>query len=464
MKNMVLMLWESTGVETAYMYWVNRSREQFVLETSTTALPNVMFRDRIGFEHFFLDEYKDQDDSTQLQVGKEVPAEGLIHYFDFVPIKHITLLPFKNNGEVVAFTVLETEQPFHLQDFEETIGAYRSALLHILNTYLELTDLHDDQQQWTQYEAILNTLSPKQHKVVILERVMDGLRKILPDGGFSIMLRGMDSWITVFSSDGFASDLPPGLMLQEKSMAYDALQKGKEQFSIHFNQSPKRVSTLEKQTEGATYAVPMLLSDRRHAVVVTYHKNPLLFTESVKHKISNLVRVASLAIHIHNDKLRVDQDLFTSEYGSFIPEVWEAGIQQEIDREKKSRSPLYVGMITIQNLQEHRSRYRLEELKQLQKRVVKVLNPALHSCNGYIGFVSDYVFLYVLHCSGEQQHKQYMNSVTAMFEKPIELGNGAKIDIDILCGYTELEEEDCDAHGVVEKTKRAMSDILKSTA
>ncbi len=47
MDDVVQLLRKATGAETVYFYWVNHVRKQFVLETNSTSLPNVMLFERL---------------------------------------------------------------------------------------------------------------------------------------------------------------------------------------------------------------------------------------------------------------------------------------------------------------------------------------------------------------------------------------------------------------------------------
>ncbi len=109
LKNLIFLLRSASEMETVYMYWVNRSRRQFVLETKSTALENVMFKDRLQFEEHFLNEYKDITEPKAVEVGEKLREESLKHYYNEVPVRNVTMLPFVNNGETVAMTVLESK-------------------------------------------------------------------------------------------------------------------------------------------------------------------------------------------------------------------------------------------------------------------------------------------------------------------------------------------------------------------
>lgn len=463
MDDVVHLLRKSTQSQTVHLNWVNRSRNQFVLETQSTSLPNVMFRDRVMFDQHFLEPYIDLEEIKVLKVGRDIESEDLKHYYDFVPVRHLLLIPFRNNGETVAITVIETETSLSIEDHEDSISAYRNALANVLNTYLELTDLYGQEKVWTNYEESLARISPKHHKVDTLNRMAEEIQKLLSSGGVSIVLRGMDVWTTVFNTSFSKISPLPGLVMDENSMAYDALQKGEPQFSIHFNQNPKRVSGSERNTDGATLAVPIIINGRRHGVVLAYDKNPLTFKESTKHQIINLVRVAVMSIQVNLDRLPVDKDLFTTDYGNFIPDMWELALQKEIQRETKTEYSLWFGMITIENLQALRAKYRLEELNRIQRTLVKLLNPNRFGTHGFIGFNSDYVLTYLVYCPSSNKHNAWVDAVEERFRTPVELSDGKKINLGIKCGYVKVDTAFTDVHDIVSATKKELSGVLNAT-
>ncbi|MGM0744126.1 MAG: GAF domain-containing protein, partial [Bacteroidota bacterium] len=108
LEDIMQLLRKSTEADTVYMYWVNRTRQQFVLETSSTILPNVMFKDRIAFDEYYLVNFKEIENVVQLKVEEDFSVSDLSHYHDHVPVRFLTLIPFINNGETVALTVVET--------------------------------------------------------------------------------------------------------------------------------------------------------------------------------------------------------------------------------------------------------------------------------------------------------------------------------------------------------------------
>jgi hypothetical protein len=459
--DVVRLLRQATEAETVYLYWVNRQREQFVLETSSTVLQNVMFEDRIGFESHFLNDYKDITQVRQLKLDEDVSEDSLRHYHESVPVGSLTLVPFINNEETVAVTAIETKKPLQLQEVEETLSAYRNALLNLLNTYLELTDLYELQREWTDYEESLEKLSPRLHKVENLKILVEEMQKLLPSGDVIVIARGMDSWVSVLGSEKGTGATSPGLMVEEKAMAYDALQKGTTQFSIHFNQNPKRISSLEADTRGATLAIPVLINDRRHAVIMAYDNNPLVFKESIKHQLQNLVRVATLSMQVHLGKIGVDEDLFTSEYGSFIPELWEKGLKTMIAQAGKSGRNGWFGFAGVENAAELRSRFRLETLKKLQRLIIRKLNPAANGFSGYIGFNSDYQYAFLLFGEEESDYRKWKESVAKTFSEPLELLDGQHAEVQIKMGSVFIDAPGADVYDVIDSAKKELSDAVK---
>lgn len=461
-EDLLFLLRRSAGAETAYLLWVNRAREQLVLEASTTSFSNVMFADRTAFQDHFLSKHLNTEVPIQLKVGEKIDKGQLEHYYSDVPIKQITAIPFVNNQETVAITVVETAAPFKLSEQGNVIQSYKNALGNVLNTYLELTDLHEKQQEWIDYEASLNTISTRLHKVEIIHRMLNEMQKLLPSGGACLVARGMETWVNVLCSKGSVMAPSLGLMIDEKSIAYDSLQNGKPEFAIHFNQNPKRLSTSELETEGATFAIPFMINDKRYGTVITYDRNPLVFKQSARHKLANLVRISALAIRANLDKVTMDEDLFTSEFNSFIPDIWEKALESVIEGDDKERRTWF-GFIAIENLQTLRSKYRLEELRRLQRTLVKGLNPSRFGFNGYIGFNSDYVFSFLMQDTSDSAPANWIGRVNKMLSRPVSLSDGQQVDVQVTFGYTKVQGNEPDFHTVVQRAKANLSDAVKQS-
>ncbi|MDX1640483.1 MAG: GAF domain-containing protein, partial [Balneolaceae bacterium] len=440
MADLMQLVGRSSGAKTAYLYWVNRSRQQFVLETTYTVLSNVMFKDRIAFENFFLNQFRNISDIIQIEIGRVVQQEELLHYYDRVPTRYLTIIPFENNHSTVALTVLETDDRLDVKELENTISAYRNAHMNVLNTYLELTDLYDDQNKWSDYDESTGRITTKLTNVEVLNVMVEEMQKILPTGGVSVALRGMETWVNAIRSSKSAESPSIGLMVEEKSMAYDALQKGEPIFSIHFNQNPKRISTSEDSTEGATLAIPILIADKRCGVVLAHNKNPLVFKESTKHQLKNLVKIASLTIQANRESKDFSQNLMATEYGNFQQDLMDLCIHTHVKRTGNKQNMWY-GLVGIGNLSELRSRFRLEDLKKLQRLMVKALNPSRLGLNGLIGFHSDYVYSYVLVDRDENSHNKWLKTIKSDLKDKLDFGDGRKVEVQIQNGSKKVESD-----------------------
>lgn len=257
MTDLVHLLRTSARVELAYLCWVNHGRQQFVWESNSTNLPNVMFKDRVAFEHHFLNDYKETSEIVQLRIGEDIAKGKLGHYFDFVNAKHMLIMPFINKGETVALTVLESEDEINLRQINDQLHAYNNALVNVLDTYLEVVDLHEQQKEWEEYEQSLNALDYRMHRVDLLSKMLEEMQLFLPTGGACLIVPAMDSWTLAMTSK-FARNAPMlGLAMDDKSVAYDAIEKGEPVFSMHFNNTPKLISNRERRVEGASYAIPI---------------------------------------------------------------------------------------------------------------------------------------------------------------------------------------------------------------
>ncbi|MDX1618440.1 MAG: GAF domain-containing protein [Balneolaceae bacterium] len=466
LKDLLFLLRNSSEMETCYLYWVNRSREQFVLETKATVLSNVMFQDRVQFEDHFLDDYKDIEEPVTLSVGDDIASDNLIHYYDEVPIRHLTLLPFINNGETVALTVLESSDHSFSEDQSEVIHSYVDALRNMLNTYLEISDLYEKQEEWVDYETSLDVLDSRGHYAELIFRMVNEMQEFLRDGGVSLVAQGMDGWCNVLNSEGAQHAPPIGMPLKERTLGYEALQNGKPQFSIHFNNNPKRLSPREYNTEGATLAIPLLFHDRRQGLVLVYDQNPLIFKESTKHKFINFVRLTSLNILANNTNIEVDQPFLTNEYGAFIPDLWERVIDTELQtmRDFGRAYNSWFGLVTLNNLSSLRTRLRLEDLQQMQKDLVGLFNPSRYGVPGIIGSHSDYVYTFLIQSKDEDAVSQWTKGVLKRLQDPVELSNGIQIETSIKAGFTKIVPEQNDNYQVLSRAKSALSQAMKGSS
>lgn len=460
-EDLVHLFRTSTKVQLAYMCWVNRARQQFVWETNSTGLPNVMFQDRIAFENHFLDEFKDAEDIIQLVVGEDISKAKLIHYFDFVQAKNILIIPFINKGETVALTVLESEQEIDQEAIQDRVVAYNNALVNVLDTYLEVVDLHENQQEWEEYEESVNKLDYRQHRVEILGNMLEEMQKSLPNGGAVFLAPGMESWNVVLRSRHSKQAPGLGLQLEEKSVAYEALEKGEPVFTMHFNNNPRRITSAEKRTEGATYAIPVMIHDRRQGVVICYDNDPLTFKESTKHKLSNLARIAALSIQSSVKKSGMVQELLTQNFGAFMPELWEAALNNELVKlNNGTGTSSWLGLITPDDVSALRTKYRLEDLQNIQTDFVTALNPSRYGIPGFLGYNSDYVYAFLIQSDDEDAVSSWMKKLKAKLESGLNLSIGGTMRAEFQIGFTKITGDSPNAYQVKERAKKALSKVM----
>lgn len=125
LRDLVTLFQEASQVETVYIYWVNRARHQFVLETKTTIYSKASFQDRVSFEQHFLNDFKNLKKPVTLTIGKQVKPEALKHYPDQTPVTYITLLPVIKNGETIALTAVESLKSEQITGQETVIQTFR---------------------------------------------------------------------------------------------------------------------------------------------------------------------------------------------------------------------------------------------------------------------------------------------------------------------------------------------------
>lgn len=464
LNDLIFLLRSASEMETVYMYWVNRSREQFVMETKSTVLDNVRFKDRLSFQEHFLDEYKDLDEPVAVEVGEDIPASALRHYYSDVPVQYVTLLPFVNNGETVAITVLESNDHIFTDNTSDVIYSYVNALRNVLNTYLEISDLYEQQDEWIEYEDRLSELEVRCHRADMIKRLLNLVQSFLHDGGVSFITQGMESWCNVMNANKAKYAPPVGMKMEDRSIAYEAVEQGEAEFAIHFNNNPKRLSPRELHSEGATLAIPLMMKGRRQGVVLVYDKNPLIFKESTKHKLINLVRIAGLQIQANDPNLDIDDSIFANDYNAFLPDLWEQVVNSELARlsDPENQFHSWFGLVTISNLPELRTKLRVEQLDEMQRDLIAAFNPGQFGYPGIMGYNSDYVYSFFIQSKDADAVQKWTQSLKKKFSAPFELSNGIHIETGIKVGFVKLDQGYEDCYEVLSNAKSALSQALKS--
>ncbi len=464
LQHLVQMLRQASGMKTVYLYWINRARQQFVMETKSTSVSEVVFGDRLEFDEHFLNAYIKIQEPVSLEVGKDISREKLRHYYGDVSIDYITLLPFVNNDETVAITVLESGGETLSPELDDVIFSYINALGNVLNTYLEINNLYDNENEWEEYEESLQFLEIKDHFAGLLKEMLSTMQGFIEQGGVSLIAQGMGAWCNVLNAAGARRPVPVGIQVGKQSVAKNALESGEPELAIHFNRNPRRISDREYYTEGATLAIPMKFNDFRKAVILVYEENPLTFKESNKHKLVNIVRLAGLKIQTKLKSRDKQKAFLCNDYDAFIPDLWERAVDMQIQRLKNDQALYHswVGMVTLAELSEIRTQLRLEELDMMQRDLVAAFNPGKFGIPGLVGFYSDYTYTVFIQSKDSQAKSHWVEKIQHEFRTPVELTNGKLIHTGVNLSFKELTAESGDSYRVISHLKSALSRRLRT--
>jgi hypothetical protein len=456
LREMLRMLMRSTRSQTVSLHWVNLQRQQFVLESYCTALSNTTFQDRIDFANSYLNEFKDIKDPVMLIVGEDLPAEALSHYYKDVPVKYLFILPFINNKETVGLTVIESNQAELSPEETDAIDAYQHALGHLLYTFIELSDLAKDEAQWFRYEEVLESIGSREDPAMLMDHILVQLQSFLSKGSVSLVCRTAGEWKVVLNS--VYSTNPPriGTVIHEQALANAALKTGSPQFAIHFNHTPRRVSLAEPPANGATLVIPLLMSDRRQAVFVINDENPLVFKESVKHKMTNMIRVLGLKMTAGHPVQRMDQDLFCNELGVLQSNMLDRTVHREIQRSALFPDiHTWVCMFTFDEVNGIRTRFGLDVLKHLQRQIVKRSSEQLVQTGSIVTFHADYIYVAVIQSDSEngvETWKKHLNS-----DQPYQCGKDY-VRLNFRTAEVKVDRAFGDSHELLQRVKRVFSE------
>mgnify|MGYP002621086069 FL=1 len=459
LKEMLRLLMRSTGSETVSLHWVNKFRQQFVLESYGTTFANTTFQDRIDFSQSFLDAYKDIDQPVQLEVGVDLPESALSHYFKQVPVQFVYILPFINNKETVGLTILESNRRISDVTAIDAIEAYQMALGHLLYTFIELSDLAKDEAQWYQYEEMLESIGTREDPALLIDHVMTQLQSFLQKGSVSMLCRTAGAWKVALNTAYSVNTPKIGTIMHENSLANEALKSGLPQFAIHFNHSPRRVSLSEPPSTGATLAIPLLMQDRRQAVFVVNDENPLLFKESVKHKMTNLVRILGLKMTSGRDGIRLDTDLFTNELGIVQPLLLERILHREIQRSALfPEVNSWLCMFTFDEINTIRTRYGVDVLKNLQRQIVKRTSVESGKISALTTFHADYIYFAVVQSELKDGVDIWVDLLRA--KHPYQCQQDY-IELNFKIATLSVDRNFRDASDVLSKIKRQFSELTR---
>jgi hypothetical protein len=454
LQNLVSLFREASQVETVYIYWINRARRQFVLETKTTILSSTVFQDRVSFEQHFLNDFKNLERPVTLVPGKDIKPEALEHYPNKTPIASITLLPVVKNGETIALTAVESLEPSPNNGQKAAFQPFMNALENLIDTFLEISDLYEDQQKWDAYEEQLQFLQKKGPYAGLMKSMLNTMQQWVNKGGVSLICRAMGTWVNVLNAEKSHRPLSVGTQLNGPSVARDAMNEKSPEFAVHFNQNPKRMALRENRTEGGTLAIPLLYKEKVMGIVLVYDENPLLFKDSVKHKFINTVRLS--ALHIPPRLQDYPGSLFIHSSDAIIPDIWERTIDTEIKRLRNGEASCYtwVNLISLSELSHIRTQLSLEDLKLMQRDLVHAFNPGNVDIPGFIGFCSDYRYIGLIQSRDPGAQKFWSDQIAELFSAPFRLSNGKQIRTGIQINTLQLDEQHGDSYEVMTQLKK----------
>jgi hypothetical protein len=405
-KEVLTLFRKSVGAQTVSLHWVNRQRKQFVLESAVSEITHAQFADRVLMTDSYLHGLERLQRPATLEIGKDVQPESLTHYLNGCPISHITVLPLEYNRDVVALAVIESNSKQLLTDSKSEFDSFISAMGHLLHTFLELSERTSDEQQWSEYETMLQKATARGDDVSLLNGVLDHIAELLPTGAISLLARVQDQWQVVLNHPGSSIAPHIGLTVSDHSLVFQALKSGMPEFATHLNGSLKRVSSAEPMMKGASLAIPIVLHDRRQAVVLVSDENLMFFRESNRHKLTNLVRMVALRLVAGTTKYAAGNDFLSAESGCLIADLFDASFKREL-----TRGDIHVGMVTIRDIQTLRSKHRMDELKTIQHEICVALAPNKYGFSGIVGAHADFVYNVMI--SGEPAVKEaYKAAVT----------------------------------------------------
>ncbi len=451
----------SIGAPTAYLYWINRQRKQFVLECSSTKLDDVVFQDRASFDDHFLLPFKDLEEAEIAEINEDFPVSRLQHHVEAAKVRSLALFPFVNNGETIALTVAETEgdEEPGAKEFEAA-HAYQQALANILKTYLELSELLGEEDRWQEFQQTVESFSDRLPVQELLVRLTGETAALMQNGSAALLTRGAGSWHVLFTAGDTGKGIRPGMRMSENSQANRALRSGKAEFTLHFNGNPKRIGTGEPFFEGASLSVPLLVHDRRQAVLVTWDENAMAFRESLKYMINDLVRIAGLQLSQVRYGIGTTDDMTAGESGAYTREFLEAALDHILKKSNLNEMPVHLVFISPKDYQILRTRHRLEALKQMQRELGEDLNPNHAGLNGLVGFYADSQFLVMV----QGNRDKVMEWLGEFYENVKSKAGGDNLyvdDINFYIGIHHADNPDASAYDHFQATKQMFNQSVK---
>lgn len=455
----------SLGAESVAFYWVNRSKEQFVLAAESHDSGSLHCVQRSAFSEHYLDPFRDLTEPVHLSDNRDLSrfrnssfylSGGLI----LPDFKQLILYPIISQKETVAIALfaIQRPEPVSLDHASATLQAFEEFYSFYLSLSDAYTQLRIEQQEWPSYDGLLDQLTElsagKKGVVKILTTAIDQLILIMqgnegnnwnPSGSGALVfaVQSLNDWIVVLEK-GDTSALTTlsttiGMNIEKQTLAMNALESGKSEFLVHANPSPHRISTCEAPAKGSSLSVPLLMDGRRVGVFLFSHPNPRFFSGPISHKLINYVRYLSMLIQ--KSEAERGEEYFQDRSGVLTSDLWQLSLQQivesgqnrsgqsgdstETDMQQVQRPTIEKRLvfITPTKLPTLRARYRLEQLQQLQHAIANELKPGNAAVNGWIGRYSEYVFIGFIH----GDYPQWEEHILAECSKGFSISEGENL-------------------------------------
>ncbi|MCH8486314.1 MAG: hypothetical protein LAT75_05570 [Candidatus Cyclonatronum sp.] len=466
-RNLLRLLRASVGAQTSYMYWINRNREQLVLECADSDLQEVVFQDRITFKEHFLTPWLDLDHPALIDTGNENRQLKLLHHISEQDqlVKTLLLIPFVNNGETVALSVAEfTRAVAEGELAEETVTAYHDSVENILQTFLDLSFMLEQEERWARQEKTSQNLLGRMNSCQLLRRLVVEAAALTKKGGAVLALKNGSGWQLVFRAGAMIHELPAGLELTEHSQAWLALESGEPRFTLHFNGNPKRFHPAETPATGASLAIPMDVLDFRQGLLLVWDEDPLRFTESQRHMYISMCRVVSLQLGQprfgHTGK--PEEPLLGTPHGAYNLELLEHVLEQEFENRKPETEGAKPWLVMVTPADYHilRTRNALRKTNEIQRQMILDLGPARSGLSGLVAFHSDSICLVYLRAEEKQADKWLLRFAQHSREQGL-AGRVYPSDIDFIATKYCIPAGETDVYNCIQAVRKALNAAIK---
>lgn len=469
-RNLLKLLRAALGAQTSYMYWVNRNREQLVLECYDSALQEVVFQDRIAFGSHFLAPWLDLNHTVLANAGEGDRRLKLAHYISEQGdgVQTLLLIPFVNNGETVALSVAEFTRPIAEGELpEEAVSAYHLSVENILQTYLNLSFMLEQEERWAKHEITSQGMLSRMNSCQLLRKLVNEAAALTQKGGAALALKNGSCWQVAFRAGAACGELPAGIELTEHSQAWLALESGEPRFSLHYNGNPKRFHPTEKPATGASLAIPIDVLDFRQGLLLIWDEDPLRFTESQRHMFRGLCRITGLQLGQprYGHTTAPESPLLGTPLGAFGLELLEHVMEQEFSlrAQLSDTTPGWLVMVTPADLHALRARNALRKTNEIQRQMLTDLLPSRAGLCGLVAFHSDSLSLVYLRGT-EAQIDGWLQRFAKNCREQGAAGKLYPADINFVGAKYCIPETETDVYSCIQAVRKNLNAAIKANS